>query len=72
MVGVAVSLASNISLTLFSLSRQYAVATSAAQQDAILAAGPAVLAAHDPLAVYPAAGAYVSLLLIALAGCCFR
>ena len=44
MVGVAVSLASNISLTLFSLSQQYAAATSAAQQAALLAAGQAVLA----------------------------
>ena len=62
---------SNISLTLFSLSQQYAAATSAAQQDAFLAAGQAVLATGDPLAVYPTAGAYVSLLLIALAGLLF-
>ena len=71
MVGVAVSLSSNISLTLFSLSRQYAAATSAAQQAALLAAGQAVLATDDPLAIYPTAGAYVSLLLIALAGLLF-
>jgi hypothetical protein len=71
MVGVAVSLASNISLTMFSLSRQTAAATSAAQQAALLAAGQAVLATHDPLAVYLATGSYVSLLLIALAGLLF-
>ncbi len=71
MVGVAVSLASNISLTMFSLSRQYAAATSATQQAALLAAGQAVLATGDPLAVYPTAGAYVSLLLIAVAGLLF-
>jgi hypothetical protein len=71
MVGVAVSLASNISLTMFSFSQQYAAATSGAQQAALLAAGQIVLAAHDPLAVYPATGAYVSLLLIALAGLLF-
>jgi hypothetical protein len=71
MVGVAVSLASNISLSMFSLSQQYAAATSAAQQAALRAAGQAVLATHDPLAVYPAAGAYVSLLLVALAGLLF-
>ena len=71
MVGVAVSLASNISLTMFSLSRQYAAATSTAQQAALLAAGQAVLATGDPLAVYPTAGAYVSLLLIAVAGLLF-
>ena len=71
MVGVAVSLASNISLTMFSLSQQYAAATSAAQQAALLTAGQAILATHDPLAIYPATGAYVSLLLIALAGLLF-
>ena len=71
MVGVAVSLSSNISLTMFSLSQQYAAATSAAQQAVLLAAGQAVLATGDPLAVYPTAGAYASLLLIALAGLLF-
>ena len=71
MVGVAVSLASNISLTMFSLSQQHAAATSAAQQAALLAAGQAVLATGDPLAIYPSAGAYVSLLLIAVAGLLF-
>ena len=71
MVGVAVSLSSNISLTMFSLSQQYAAATSAAQQAALLAAGQAVLATGDPLAIYPTAGAYSSLLLIALAGLLF-
>ena len=71
MVGVAVSLSSNISLTMFSLSQQYAAATSAVQQAVLLAAGQAVLATGDPLAVYPTAGAYASLLLIALAGLLF-
>jgi len=71
LVGVAVSLASNISLTMFSLSQQYMATTSAAQQAALLAAGQAILATHDPLAVFPATGAYVSLLLIALAGLLF-
>ena len=65
------SLASNISLTMFSLSQQYAAATSAAQQAALLAAGQAVLATGDPLAVYPTTGAYSQLLLIALAGLLF-
>jgi hypothetical protein len=71
MVGVAVSLASNISLTMLSLSHQYAAATTAVQQAALLAAGQAVLATGDPLAIYPTAGAYSSLLLIALAGMLF-
>jgi hypothetical protein len=71
MAGVAVSLSSNISLTMLSLSHQHAAATSVAQQAALLAAGQAVLATADPLAVYPGTGAYVSLLLIALAGLLF-
>ncbi len=71
MAGVAVSLSSNISLTLFSLSQQYAAATSAAQQAALLVAGQAVLATNDPLAVYPTTSMYSSLLLIALAGLLF-
>jgi hypothetical protein len=71
MVGVAVSLSSNISLTMLTLSHQYAAATSAAQQAALLAAGQAILATSDPLAVYPTAGAYSSLLLIAVAGLLF-
>jgi hypothetical protein len=71
MVGVAVSLASNISLTMLSLSQQYVAATSEAQRAALLAAGHAVLATGDPLAIYPTAGAYVSLLLIAVAGLLF-
>ena len=71
LVGIAVGFAANISLTMLSLSRQVAAATSAAAQAALLAAGQTVLATHDPLAVYPATGAYVSLLLIAVAGLLF-
>jgi hypothetical protein len=71
LLGIAVGFAVNISLTMLSLSEQYATTTSAAQQAALLAAGQTVLATHDPLAVYPATGAYVSLLLIALAGLLF-
>ena len=71
LVGIAVSLASNISLTMFSLSQQYAAAVSAAQKTALLVAGQVILATNDPLAAYPSTGAYVSLLLIALAGLLF-
>ena len=71
LVGIAVNLASNISLTMLSLSQQYSTATSAAQKSALLAAGQAVLPTNDPLAAYPSTGAYVSLLLIALAGMLF-
>ena len=72
LVGVAVSLSSNISLTLFSLSRQYAAATSAAQRATLLAAGQAVLATGDPLAIYPTVGAYAVCCSSRWRGCCSR
>jgi hypothetical protein len=71
LVGVAVSFASNISLTMLSLSHRYATATSEVQRTELLAGGQAVLATNDPAAAYPGTGAYVSLLLIALAGLLF-
>lgn len=71
LVGVAVSFATNISLTMFSFSQRYAAATSAAQRADLLAAGQAVLANNDPLAAFPSTGALVSLSLIALAGLLF-
>lgn len=71
LVGVTLNLASNISLTMFSLSQRYAVATSAAQKADLLTAGQAVLAGSDPLAAIPGTGGLVSLLLVALAGLLF-
>lgn len=72
LVGVTLNLASNISLTMLSLSQQYhAATTSAAQSADLLATGQAVLAGNDPLAVLPGTGALVSLLLVALAGLLF-
>lgn len=71
LVGIAVSFASNISLTMLSLSQQYAAAAAALQSAALLDAGQSVLAVNNPLAVFPGTGAYVSLLLIALAGLLF-
>lgn len=71
LVGIAVSFASNISLTMLSLSQRYASATSDAQSAELVAIGQAVLATNDPSAAYPGTGAYVSLLLIALAGLLF-
>jgi hypothetical protein len=71
LVGIAVSFASNISLSMLSLSQQYAAATSEAQKAALVTAGQALLAANDPLATFPGTGAYMSLLLIALAGLLF-
>jgi len=71
LLGVTLNLASNISLTMFSLSQRYAAATSAAQKADLLAAGQAVLAGNDPLAAIPGTGGLVSLLLVALAGLLF-
>lgn len=71
LVGIAVSFTSNISLTMLSLSQQYGAATSETRKTDLLAAGQALLATNDPLAVYPSTGVYVSLLLIALAGLLF-
>jgi len=71
MVGIAVGFATDIALTMLSLSQQYVAATSEAQKAALLAAGQAILATNDPLATFPSTGAYVSLLLIALAGLLF-
>ena len=71
MMGIAVSLAGNIALTMWSLSQQHAAATSESQRAALLTAGQAVLAFHDPLAVYPNTALYLSLLLVAVAGLLF-
>jgi hypothetical protein len=67
-VGVAVSFASNISLTMLSLSQQHATAISDAQKTSLLAARQTILTTNDPLAIFPGTGIYISLLLIALAG----
>ena len=71
LVGIAVSFATNISLTMLSLSQRYATAGSEAQKSALLTAGQTILATNDPLAAFPGTGAYVGLLLIALAGLLF-
>jgi hypothetical protein len=71
LVGITINLASNISLSMFSLSQQYAVATSEAQKAALLTAGQALLATNNPLATFRGTGTYMSVLLIALAGLLF-
>jgi hypothetical protein len=71
LVGLAVGIAANISLTMLSLSGQYTAAASEVQRASLLAAGQAVLAFNDPLAVYPSTGAFMSLLLVAIAGLLF-
>lgn len=67
-VGIAVSFSTNISLTMYSLSNQYAATQIEAQRSVLLASGQAVLGSNLPLAGSPSTGMYMSLLLIALAG----
>jgi len=61
-VGIAVYFASNTSLSMLSLSNQYAAATTDAQRSMLLAAGQAVLAMGE------GTGIYTSFLLLATAG----
>ncbi len=71
LVGIAVAFATNISLTMLALSHQYAAATSEPERAGPLVAGQAMLALHNPLAVYPSTGVFTSLFLIAAAGLLF-
>ncbi len=71
LVGVTVYFATNIALTMLSLSEQYATAATEAERAALLTAGRGVLAFNNPLAVYPSTGAYMSVLLIAVASLVF-
>ncbi len=71
LVGIAVSFATNISLSMTSLSQQYATAAGEAQRGALLSAGEALLAFNNPMSSFPSTGAYVTLLLVALAGLAF-
>jgi len=69
-LGIAAFFASNTAFSMFSLSEQYAAATTDAQRTMLLAAGEAMLAINrfsDPGA-NPGTGGYISLLLIASAG----
>ncbi len=71
LVGITLNLATNISVTLFSLSQRYAAAVEEAQRADLLSAGRAILATNDPLSALPGTGGLVSLLLVALAGLLF-
>lgn len=71
LLGVALNLASNISLTMLSFSQRYAAVTSEAQRADLLAAGQAILAGNGQLSGVPGTSALVSLLLVALAGLLF-
>jgi hypothetical protein len=68
LVGIAVYLASNQAFALLSLSEQHAAATSDAERAGFLAAGEALLAIHNPGAIYQGTGIYASLFLVLLAG----
>lgn len=71
LVGIAVSFATNISLSMMSLSQQYVVAISEAQKAALLTAGQALLAFNNPMTNLPGTGTYLTWLLVALAGLAF-
>ncbi len=68
LVGIAVSFASNISLSMMSLSQQYAAASGDVQRASLLAAGQSLLAFSGAMANFPGTGTTMSYLLIALAG----
>jgi hypothetical protein len=71
LVGIAVSFATNISLSMMSLSHQYAAASSETQRAALLSAGQTLLVTNGHLTNFPGAGTYLAWLLIALAGLFF-
>jgi hypothetical protein len=71
LMGIAVSFSANISLSMLSLSQQYAAATTEVQRAGLQAAGQAVLAFHNPSALYQGTGAYLSWLFVAVAGVLF-
>ncbi len=68
LVGILVYIISDTSFTMFSISSQYASATTAAQKSASLAAGQDVLAKGVPGAGYQGVGGLISLFLLAVAG----
>lgn len=71
LVGITLNIASNISITMLSLSQRYAAAGSGAEREGLLAAGQSLLATNDPLTGSPGTGGLASLLLIAVAGLLF-
>jgi hypothetical protein len=68
LVGILVYIISDTSFTMFSLSSQYASATTAAQKSTLLTLGQNVLAKGVPGAGYQGLGGLTSLLLLAVAG----
>jgi hypothetical protein len=68
LVGILVYIISNTAFTMFSLSSQYASATTDEQRSKLLAAGQVVLAKGVPGAGYQGVGGLTSLFLLAVAG----
>lgn len=68
LVGVAVYLASNQALEMFSLSKQYAAAASDQQRVILLTAGDVILATHPSDPVFLPTGLQIGLLLVLIAG----
>ena len=71
LVGIAVYFVTNQAFSLLSLSDRYAAATTQTQRATLLAAGEALLAIHNPSAIYQGTGILASLLLVTLAGLAF-
>jgi hypothetical protein len=68
LAGILVYLVSDTSFTMFSLSKQYAIATTDSQKSALLTVGHAVLTKGSPGAGYQGVGGLTSLFLLAVAG----
>jgi hypothetical protein len=68
LVGIAAYFASNMALSVLSLSDQYAAATTEAQRSMLLAAGQAILAIYNPGVIHQGTGVYMGFLLVAAAG----
>jgi hypothetical protein len=71
LLGIAISLSSNISLTMVSLTHQFTGAASEAQKNALISAGQSLLAANNPMGGFPNTGTFISYLLISLTGLIF-
>lgn len=68
LIGIAVYFASNQAFSLLSLSHQHATAVDSQQKVVIVTAGEALLAIHNPGAIYQGTGIYLSHFLVSLAG----
>lgn len=67
-VGITIYLATNQTFAMLTLSHRYGTAVTEAQQAIFLAAGEALLAHYNPLAIEQGTGFYLSYLLVLLAG----